>query len=300
MIESNFATPRRGTGVARRARRAAAVFGVLTLGALGVGAVFPAPAVAAEPAPTMTFKGISLLGLLDSIAVAPATVNVPSGGKLTFVNASGVPMKLKIGSDTYDLAKSGAGASRTFTFQGATSAQQMKAVGTALNIPLVGTLTSPTGTVNVAAAPKPPPPATTDPKPGEPDPGNGVPPTGTPGNPGTNPTTPGGAPVPQVLVPGVPQKPPSLGRSPVARGGMASADLPTATEDAGAASEGPTGSTPDESAAAAENAAGRGTEVTSVGGGIGLLILVATILLGGVGSAAIRTVLAQRSVVTRS
>jgi hypothetical protein len=245
----------------------------------------------------MTFKGISLLGLLDSIAVTPATVSVPSGGKLTFVNGSGVPLKLKLGGDSYDIAK---GASRTFTFQGATAAKQMKAVGTALNIPLVGTLTSPTGTVNVAAAPKPSPPATTDPKPGEPDPGTGGPPPSTPGKPGTNPSTPGGAPVPQVLVPGVPQNPPSLGRSPVARGGMASADLPTATEDAGAASQGPTGSAQDETVTAADNAAGRGTEVTSVGGGIGLLILVATILLGGVGSAAIRTVLAERSVVTRS
>ncbi len=81
---------------------------------------------------------------------------------------------------------------------------------------------------------------------------------------------------------------------------MASADLPTATEEAGSASQDPGEVTPEESASGKENVAGRSTEVTSVGGGIGLLILVATVLLGGVGSAAIRTVLAQRSVATHS
>ena len=294
------APPAGGSTAVSRARRAAAVFGVLTLGALSIGAVFAAPAAAAEPAPTMTFKGISLLGLLDRIAVTPSTVSVPSGGQLTIVNGSGVPLTLTLNGETYQLSKNGAGASKVFTLQGASTAKQVKAVGTALNIPLVGTLTSPTGTVNVAAAPKAPPPATGGPS--QPRPGAEQPAPGNPAQPGADPVPsgPAGAPVPQVLVPGAPQNPPSLGRSPVARGGMASADLPTVTEEPGGASQDAAGPAAEEQTQAAEKAVRRGTEVTSVGGGIGLLILVATVLLGGVGSAAIRTVLAQRSVVTRS
>lgn len=291
--------PAGSTTVARRVRRAAATFGVLALSSLSIGAFVASPAAAAEPAPTMTFKGISLLGLLDSLAVSPTAVSVPSGGRLTFVNGASVPLTLSLGGQSYQLAK---GASRTFTFQGASSAKQMKASAAALNIPLVGTLTSPTGTVNVAAAPRTTPPTTTPPQPNQPGPSQ----PGTPSNPGNpgvpsvpGPSTPAGGQVPPVLVPGAPQSPPSLGRSPVARGGMASADLPTATEEAGSASQDPTEATPEESASAKENVAGRSTEVTNVGGGIGLLILVATVLLGGVGSAAIRTVLAQRSVATR-
>ena len=47
-------------------------------------------------------------------------------------------------------------------------------------------------------------------------------------------------------------------------------------------------------AAGAESTGRLGSRFTTVGGGLGLLILVATILLGGVGSAAVRTVLAQQ------
>jgi hypothetical protein len=261
---------------------------VLLAGSLGTGAGLAPPPAAADPVPTMTFKGVSLLGLLDSIAVTPSSLSVPSGGTVTFVNAAGVRLTLNVGGQSYALDKSGTGASRTFAFNGGTAPQAQLASATALNIPLVGTLTSPTGTINVAAAPQAP---ETSQPPGPPQltPLTG----GTGSDPAAGTPTPAGAPVPQAL-PNGPARPPNLGRDPVARGGMASAGLRAIVAERAGSSA--TQNLADASTPTVRSAARTPDGVmTTVGGGIGLLILVATVLLGGVGSAAIRAVLAQRN-----
>jgi len=282
---------------ARRTRRAAALLGLLVVGvSYAAGAIIASPAAAAEPVPTMTFKGITLLGLLDSLAVSPSAVDVPASGKVTFVNGLAHPIKMTVGGREFSLPANGA---QTLVFPGAAQPQQVKASAKTLDIPLVGVLTSPTGTVNVAAAA----PDTQPPDPEQPAPSKTSSPGGDPGAP----NTPGAPPqpgspatvVPQSLPGGV-KVPPNFGRDPVARGGMASAGLPPITaEEAGMASQDTSGA-PDEALTRVDSAAGPDGEVTMVGGGIGLLILVATVLLGGIGSAAIRTVLAQRSADMRS
>jgi len=280
---------------ARRTRRAAALLGLLVVGVSAAGAIIASPAAAAEPVPTMTFKGITLLGLLDSLAVSPSAVDVPASGKVTFVNGLAHPIKMTVGGREFSLPANGA---QTLVFPGAAQPQQVKASAKTLDIPLVGVLTSPTGTVNVAAAPDTQPPDPEQPAPSK---------TSSPGGDPGAPNTPGAPPqpgspatvVPQSLPGGV-KVPPNFGRDPVARGGMASAGLPPITaEEAGMASQDTSGA-PDEALTRVDSAAGPDGEVTMVGGGIGLLILVATVLLGGIGSAAIRTVLAQRSADMRS
>lgn len=283
---------------AGRIRRIAATFGALVVGALGVGVVgTPSPALA-EPAPqTMTFRGsLNLLGLLSSLNVSPAAVSIPAGGKVRFVNASGADLHLTVGGRQFTLTRAGGDASETLVFMGASQAQRVTAQATPVK-GIVGQLLASNGAVNIAAAP---PPKSTSPKPPASKPATGSPAPNTPGAP-TRPNPPGGA-VPQVLGPDGVALPPNFGRNPVARGGMASAGLPPITEEeAGMASADPTGPVPDESADRDSTRAGSpASRVTSIGGGIGLLILVATVLLGGVGSAAIRTVLAQRSVDTQA
>jgi len=280
---------------ARRTRRAAALLGLLVVGVSAAGAIIASPAAAAEPVPTMTFKGITLLGLLDSLAVSPSAVDVPASGKVTFVNGLAHPIKMTVGGREFSLPANGA---QTLVFPGAAQPQQVKASAKTLDIPLVGVLTSPTGTVNVAAAPNTQPPDPEQPAPSK---------TSSPGGDPGAPNTPGAPPqpgspatvVPQSLPGGV-KVPPNFGRDPVARGGMASAGFPPITaEEAGMASQDTSGA-PDEASTRVDSAAGPDGKITMVGGGIGLLILVATVLLGGIGSAAIRTVLAQRSADMRS
>ncbi len=260
---------------ARRTRRAAALLGLLVATAL---LAMPAPASATDPVPTMTFKGsLNVLGLLNSLTVTPAALSVPSGGTVTFVNGSPNDLRLTVDGRDFPLAK---GARLPLVFPGGANATRSDVKASPLGGAVGGLLAS-TATVNVAAVPK-----AEAPKP--PDPSNTG---GTGSNPGTPgaPTQPGpdGAVVPQSLPGGV-KVPPNFGRDPVARGRMAGADLPPITEaEAGAAQ-------PDPALPRAANTVPGDGVFTTVGGGIGLLILVATVLLGGVGAAAMRTVLAQR------
>jgi hypothetical protein len=238
----------------------------------------PAPASAADPPPTMTFKGsLNVLGLLNSLTVTPAALSVPSGGTVTFVNSSPNDLRLTVGGRDFPLAK---GARLPLVFPGGTNATRSDIKASPLG-GVVGGLLASTATVNVAAAPK-----AEAPKPQTPDPtntgGTSSYPPGAPARAGTDGTV-----VPQSLPGGV-KVPPDFGRDPVARGRMAGADLPPITEaEAGAAR-------PDPAQPRAANTARGDGVFTTVGGGIGLLILVATVLLGGVGTAAIRTVLGQR------
>jgi len=208
---------------------------------------------------------------------------VPSGGTVTFVNSSPNDLQLTVGGREYPLAKN---ASLPLVFPGAADATRSDVTASPLG-GVVGGLLASTATVNVGAAS----PTTT--------------PSANPANTGGTGIDPGtpNAPVAPVRLPGqsgnvVPLPspggvtlPPNFGRDPVARGGMARAGAPRTTDaEAGAA-------LPDPTQARADDAARVDSEVTTVGGGIGLLILVATVLLGGVGAAAIRTVLAQRGAV---
>ncbi len=284
-----------GVGAARRVRRAAALLGVLVAGAAGAGMVIASPAAAAEPVPTMTFKGsLNVLGLLNSLTVTPASVSVPAGGKVTFVNSSPNALKLTIGGREFPtLAK---GASLPLVFQGAANSTTSQVKASPLG-GVVGGLVASTGSVNVAAAPRTPPKSDSPaPDPTKP---SGSPQPGTPNTPG-GPTQPqNGGVVPQVLPGDGVKLPPNFGRDPVARGGMASAGLPPMTEAEAGMAPSDTIAAP-ERAKRADNKAKVDGEITTVGGGIGLLILVATVLLGGVGAAAIRTVLAQRGAEMRS
>ena len=136
----------------------------------------PAPASAADPVPTMTFKGsLNVLGLLNSLTVSPAVVSVPSGGTVKFVNSSPNDLRLTVGTREFPLAKN---ASLPVVFPGGTDATTSGVKATPLG-GVVGGLLASTATVNVGAAPR-----AEEPKPPPPDPPNT-------GGTNTNPQAPG-------------------------------------------------------------------------------------------------------------
>jgi hypothetical protein len=273
-LPGRLRTGRLGQGIA--------LLGLLCIATWAAATLTLAGSAHAAATPTMTFKGsLNALGVLTSINLSPTSVAVPAGGAVEFVNKSGTNLTLTVGSESIAL---GNGKSRTVSFPGAASARQVAASATAFNLPVVGSLTSTIGTVNVGALPRTDPdpdPPQNDPAP-QPEPAPGGEPTGPGANQGSAPGS------------GQPGAPPNLGRDPVARGGMADADPRGSGSDprTGEAQDGSLAAPPD----AGNDTAVRDTTATTEGGGggIGLLILVATVLLGGVGTAAIRTVLALR------
>jgi hypothetical protein len=112
----------------------------------------PAPARAAEA--TMTFTGaLSVVGLLSSITVRPSSVTVPAGGEVAFVNATSAVLTVNVGGKSTRVEPGG---SASMLFTGADRAETFTVTATALNLPLVGALTSSVGRVAVQAVPAAP------------------------------------------------------------------------------------------------------------------------------------------------
>lgn len=277
----------------RRVRRALAGVTLAMVAAWSGVVLLGATASDATAGPTMTFKGsLNLLGVLNGLNVSPSSVSVPANGRVTFVNGATVPLTLTVGGRSQAMA---AGQQVTYTFPGRAQPQRLFAQATAVNVPLVGTLTSSSGTVNVAALPAAPPPAA-KPKP-----------PAQPANPPPPPAAPRRAAPPASGV-GQPDavgdvRTPDRGSDPDAR--AAAGDEPTARDRMAGGQQ-----QPGEAQKPVDEAGLPGAladpvrtpetvnEADSIfapsGGQLGLLILVGTILLAGVGTAAVRTVLAQR------
>jgi hypothetical protein len=233
--------------------------------------------------PAMRFTGsVNALGVLDGINLSPPSVSVPPGGEVDFVNSSGTPLTLTVGGATVSLAD---GQTQTVSFAGAETDSQVSASATAVGIPAAGDLTSSSGTVLVGAR--------------------------RAGNPaGSDPPPPPPSPVPSASpeVSADPQSPEASASAAVAGSALVPSPNtahktgtwrhPIAASPSAAAARGD--ASVDGSFAAAipqQGTSVRGTRVTTVSGSgslLGLLILVATVLLGGVGAAAIRSVLALR------
>ncbi|HEV2087469.1 MAG TPA: hypothetical protein VGR21_04060, partial [Cryptosporangiaceae bacterium] len=185
----------------------------------------------------------------------------------------------------------GSGAARTFSFAGKTTAQRVFAKATPLNVALVGDLTSSTGTVYVAALPKAAAVAPAQ----QPAPAGVAPKSpARPANP-ANPASPGGAPAagaPKVNRPGQPAVPRNFGQKPAARDAQTGGGLPPGvTEQPGGDLLQPDLGT---DADPAKLVTAPKSSLSSTSDELGLMILIATVLVAGVGAAAVRVVLAQR------
>jgi hypothetical protein len=202
-------------------------------------------------------------------------VSIPPNGEVTFVNDSGARMTLTVGGSKVPLAD---GESRRLGFDGADRERSVAVSGTAIDLPLAGSLTSTTGTVNIGARR-----AAADP----------------------SPTQQGASPVPSAPqpAPATPAEPSAAGQSPASAARNADGSERAGGRDGMPSPQAPPGPAVDQAdegtfaAPASGNRGVRGTKVTTVSGSgslLGLLILVATVLLGGVGSAAIRSLLALR------
>jgi hypothetical protein len=240
---------------------------------LGVAAVLllaPAPA-RAEP-PTMTFSGsVNALGVLTAVNLVPTDVAVPAGGQVRFVNSSGVALTLTVDGQSVTLAN---GSSRRATFEGGVSERAVSASATAFDLPVVGSLTSTTGTVTVAAAAA----AVSAP----------------PSAPALAPSAPVGSAPAVVPAPSAPPARPSPRGSRRADSPVTGVDPsdqnPSADDGRPAPLDG------DLTVTGPAEAVAQGSTVTTVGDGRGvvLMILVATVLLGGIGTAAIRSIVTVR------
>jgi hypothetical protein len=137
---------RRRWGIGRGARLGLSVF-VLVL-AVGLWPA-SAPAVAADA--TMTFVGaLDVDGLLSGITVRPTTVTIPAGGEVDFANATSVPLTVTVGGRSAQLGPGGVG---SMVFTGAAQQETFVATAVALDLPLVGSLTSSSGRVVVRPVP---------------------------------------------------------------------------------------------------------------------------------------------------
>ena len=251
----------------------------------------------ADTVKTMRFTGsVDLLGLLKSVNVSPASVSIPAGGAVEFVNATGKSGTLRVGGQSYSL---GSGQSKVVRFPGGSSGSSERA--TLGGLPLLSGVTAPSGTVGVGAQPNDPPDNPGNPGPPPPgggDPGN--PGGGNPGNPGGGGDTGGGTP----SNPGggiVPPLPDGYGDLPSAGGDVGDGGLPAGSalpeeEQPGNGTALPPADGAVDNPTLAKSGGPAGFTVSSIlpGPNMTLLILVATVLLGGVGSALIRTVAGYR------
>lgn len=271
----------------------------LVAGATALAGLVGATGFAHAATPSMRFTGsLDLLGLLKDVNVSPSSVSVPDGGAVEFVNATGKSGTLQVNGQSFQL---GNGQSKVVRFDGGSSRTSKRA--SLSGLPLVGGLVAPAGTVSVGAEqpadppdqpdnPAPPPPGGGDPG----NPGGGDP--GSPGNPGGGndgglPGNPGGG--------GAPTLPDGYGELPSAGGEVGDGGLPAGSalpeeEQPGDGTALPPADGAVDNPALAQPGGPDGFTVANIlpGPNMTLLILVATVLLGGVGSALIRTVAGYR------
>jgi hypothetical protein len=127
-------------------RRQLCVFALIAI-VLAVG--WPAPARAADA--TVTIQGVTdVAGVLRSLTLQPGAVTVPAGSEVAFVNGTNVTLTVTVSGKSIRLAP---GASASMLFTGASQAETFGATATALNLPLVGTLTSSVAWITVLAVP---------------------------------------------------------------------------------------------------------------------------------------------------
>jgi hypothetical protein len=275
----------------RRAAVALPALAVLCVLALlpGGGAAWLRPPAALAADATITFAGsLNPAGLLTALLVRPSSVTIPAGGQVAFTNTTGASLTLSVAGESLQLS---AGGQQSVSFTGAAKEQTYAATASALNLPVVGSLISPTARIVVTPAALF---GAADP---DPD-GDTVvvtPPAAT-ASPGPTPT--GTAAVPTA----VPTGGPSDGPNPSDDG----------QDPSGAPRSPDTDSSDGSSAAAAGNDSdGDGGWSHGESGDLvvppvpglrtqrdqfGLLIALAAVLFLGVGAAAVRTVLAYRTV----
>ncbi|GAA3393951.1 hypothetical protein [Cryptosporangium minutisporangium] len=140
--------------MSRRQQRTTTLLLAVLVALTGFG---PAPARAAQA--TMTFNGVlNVAGLLSSVTVTPAVVTVPAGSEVRFVNATSSALTVTVGGESTRLDP---GRSAPMLFTGAERIETFSAAATAVNVPLVGSLTSSVGRITVLAMPS----DATEPKP---------------------------------------------------------------------------------------------------------------------------------------
>ncbi|NUS72912.1 MAG: hypothetical protein HOQ05_05840 [Corynebacteriales bacterium] len=110
---------------------------------------YDASAETGETAPTVRFNGaVNVLGILNGVNVSPSQVQIPAGGEVIIANDAGTPLTVTVGSQDFSLSS---GQSRAVEFSGGAVKQSVPVRATALNLPVLGSITSSTSTVNVAA-----------------------------------------------------------------------------------------------------------------------------------------------------
>lgn len=265
----------------------------LVAGVTGLASLVGATGFAEAATTSMRFTGtLDLLGLLKDVNVSPSSVSIPAGGSVQFVNATGKSGTLQVNGQSFRL---GSGQSKTVTFAGGSSSSSKRA--TLVGLPLLSGVTAPFGTVGVGAQPNDPPDEPDNPAP--PPPGGG-----DPGNPGGgDPGTPGGGDGGNPAIPGggAPELPDGYGELPSAGGEVGDGGLPAGSalpedEQPGDGTALPPADGAVDNPALARPGDPDGFTIASLlpGPNMTLLILVATVLLGGVGSALIRTVAGYR------
>lgn len=264
-----------------------------------------APNEAAKSA-TMVFNGaVNVLGLLNGLNVSPSSVSIAAGGTVTFVNNSGVRLSVRAGDQRFSLAN---GASQSVRFLGAEQPRKADASVTPLDVPLVGSLLSSAGTIQIAPIPENGPKTGTSPTPSRPlSPSNRPSGSVAPSSPSTSPEgqespAPSALPVRPPVQPTQRPESPSQEprpRQPLAGSGSLSPSeeavpdsSPTSAAPSGVPSETSARPTPRQSDSVLIDAAPAASSAPDTG--VGLLPLVAMVLLGGVGAAAIRVMVAAR------
>lgn len=100
--------------------------------------------------PSMTFNaGLNLLGLVNNVAVSPSTLRVNAGDTVDFRNNSSVPLTLAVADQTVQLPS---GHTKAFQFPGSAQQETLTASATPVDVPVVGNLIASSGTVTVAPA----------------------------------------------------------------------------------------------------------------------------------------------------
>lgn len=171
---------------------------VIGLTSVPSAAASPSVPAATEQTGTMSFRGVTdVAGLLSAVTVVPAQLRVVPEGTVAFVNDTEVSMMLAVGNSSVEFP---AQQTRTFRFPGTSAERHVSARATAVNLPLLGALTSSVGTVTVAPQVSPDVEARATPSAGAAAP-DGAAPSTPPATPsataGSQPAAPGASPTPE-------------------------------------------------------------------------------------------------------
>jgi hypothetical protein len=285
MGENSVSMTKKSSKLSRRA------VAVATIGLIGGGSLLlgGAPAQAADTTATVTGDCLTVLAC-GNVKFNASQFAVPSGGQLVVANGIhgllSPSVVVTIGNQSKTIAT---GKTATFTFGQSYDQQSfpMSATGALLN-------SAASSQVKIAPAAKPSPP----------EPSTSVPPSSSPGTGGgTGGSTGGGSSHGGVQAPALPQGTPNQGQppallppglnvpnNPAAKPPVTQPGLPNGAD--GGTPQNTTGAAPAGAAPSDPTAAGGASNDSP--GPLTLLVLVAAVVVAGVGSAAVRTVLGAR------